>query len=356
MYMRPYRPPMPPRRRARRRARLHAALAFALTLALGICGCMLQGRRQERAATAYQPAAQAAASAPAPYQLPANVTDQLPQGAAQATVTYSLERLAAGRMMRIDREHPLPAEAAAPNTFNILRYTQGRVSCQDTYAVLGDDALTELDALFASARREGIALLTVAHGCVSPAQQKEKQIEHFCQLAQELSLEDALAQTLREIDPPGTSEHQTPWAVDIRVCDSWNRPPRSEPLSASPEGRWLIDNCWRYGLIWRYGEDSPHPDPSCGAYHFRYVGKAHAAMMHALGLALEDYLTFLHSNPVLTLWDGQGQPRYSVLCGPAETSLTLSAPMKALLEDVSLDNLGWGVAAYSWPQAAQGSQ
>ena len=137
--------------------------------------------------------------------------------------------------------------------------------------------------------------------------------------------------------------------MDIRICDGWNQLPRSEPLSASAEGQWLLENSCRFGLIHRYPENDPSPDPSCGAYHFRYVGKAHAAMMHALSLSLEAYLDLLHTHSALTLWDETGAPVCSVLCQPVDDGLTVQAPMEAQLEDVSLDNLGWGVAAYLWP-------
>ncbi len=281
--------------------------------------------------------------------LPDCITTVLPSGAATHAMVYPEARLLAGRMMLIDESHPFPDDAAPPNTFNLLAASHGSIACRDTQATLQPDALAALQQLFHAARLSHINTLTVFRGSISPQQQKNLQVERFCALANTFPLTDALAQVLAQIPSPGASEHQTGWAVDIRLCDGWDQLPRSQLLSASPEGQWLLNNCWRFGFIHRYPESAPHSDPACGSYHFRYVGKAHAAMMHALGLTLEDYLTLLHTQPVLTLWDDAGNPCCTVLCKRAALDLILQAPDGALLDDASLDHLGWGIAAYLWP-------
>lgn len=338
--------PAPAVRRGRPLVRALFVFALSLTLLSALCLLLRPAPQTE---SIYQSVSHPAAASVHAFTLPACVTSGLPAGTAVSAVSYTAARLAAGRMMLIDRTHPLPETAAAPSTYNILTHSHGTIACRDLQAVLGEDTLSALEALFADARQQHINLFTVFRGSIAPAQQKTLQVERFCQLANALSLEEALAQTLREIAPAGASEHQTAWAVDIRICDGWDQLPRSEPLSASSEGQWLLENSWRYGLIHRYPESDPDSDPSCSAYHFRYVGKAHAAMMHALSLSLEDYLALLHRQEALTLWDEAGAPVCSVLCRPVDGVLTVQAPMLAQLEDVSLDNLGWGVAAYLWP-------
>lgn len=345
MYWKPHRPLV--RGSQRSRALIRSLFIFCLSLGLLSAVCM-PFRPQPQEDNVYQTVAQPVAAVNQSFVLPECVTTGLPPDTPTSTVTYIPQRLAAGRMMLIDRLHPLTEEAAAPNTFNILSYSHGTIACRDLQAVLGADTLAALNELFAAARQNHINLFTVFRGSVSAAQQKQLQIERFCQLANELSLEGALAQTLLEIPPAGSSEHQSAWAVDIRICDGWDQLPRSEPLSASKEGQWLLDNSWRFGLIHRYPESAPHTDPACGAYHFRYVGRAHAAMMHALSLPLEAYLDLLHAQGALTLWDASGEPVCSVLCQKVDQGLTIQAPMLAQLEDVSLDNLGWGIAAYLW--------
>ncbi|MDR0284671.1 MAG: M15 family metallopeptidase, partial [Propionibacteriaceae bacterium] len=66
-------------------------------------------------------------------------------------------------------------------------------------------------------------------------------------------------------------------------------------LAASPEGRWLAANAWRFGLILRYpaGKESV-TGIAYEPWHFRYVGQPHASYCHAHGLTLEEYIDFLH--------------------------------------------------------------
>lgn len=325
----------------------YALCVFTVALLLLGSGSLLL-RRPSSVETAARPVAAAPRPAVA-TGLPDKVTAGLPPDAATRAMVYPASRLLAGKLLLIDGAHPLPGDAAPPNTFNLLASSHGSIACRDTQATLQPDALAALQQLFHAARLNHINLLTVFRGSVSPQQQKALQVERFCALANTHSLTDALAQVLAQIPDPGASEHQTGWAVDIRLCDGWDQLPRSQPLSASPEGRWLLENCWRFGWIHRYPESAPHPDPSCGSYHFRYVGKAHAAMMQALALPLEDYLTLLRTQPVLTLRDDAGRPRCTVICGQAAPDLALQAPVDAILDDVSLDPQGAGIAAYLWP-------
>lgn len=54
--------------------------------------------------------------------------------------------------------------------------------------------------------------------------------------------------------------------------------------------KWLSENCANYGFIKRYTENSEMGDIT---YHYRFVGKANAALMTELGMGLEEYLEFL---------------------------------------------------------------
>ena len=83
----------------------------------------------------------------------------------------------------------------------------------------------------------------------------------------------------------GHSEHQTGLAADINSLDqSWIN---------TPEGKWLNDNCYKYGFIIRY----PKGKESITGYmyepwHIRYVGEDIATAIYNNGnwLSLEEYL------------------------------------------------------------------
>jgi D-alanyl-D-alanine carboxypeptidase len=91
------------------------------------------------------------------------------------------------------------------------------------------------------------------------------------------------------VQPPGYSEHQAGLAVDIMAEGV-----KQFELADSPEGQWLADNSWRYGLLLRYTDDKSDITGVTGeAWHFRYVGQPHAWYCYQNGLCLEEYIEHL---------------------------------------------------------------
>ena len=88
---------------------------------------------------------------------------------------------------------------------------------------------------------------------------------------------------------PGTSEHQTGLAVDIRAQS--NKCPVEACFGTMPEGEWLAANAYKYGFILRY----PKGKESVTGYeyepwHFRYVGTYLSEEMHKTGVStLEEF-------------------------------------------------------------------
>lgn len=83
---------------------------------------------------------------------------------------------------------------------------------------------------------------------------------------------------------PGHSEHQTGLAADIYPigaagCSSIGC------LGATPQGRWLAQNAWRYGFILRYEQGmTAVTGYAHESWHFRFIGTALAADYAAGGL------------------------------------------------------------------------
>lgn len=86
---------------------------------------------------------------------------------------------------------------------------------------------------------------------------------------------------------PGTSEHQTGWAVDLASggCSI------TDCFGTTPGGKWITDHAAEYGFILRY----PAGKQAVTGYrtetwHFRYVGKALAEEMKKQhSLTLEEF-------------------------------------------------------------------
>ncbi len=83
---------------------------------------------------------------------------------------------------------------------------------------------------------------------------------------------------------PGHSEHQSGLAFDLNSID--------DSFTYTPEGKWVHDNCYRYGLILRY----PLGKEGITGYmheswHMRYVGKELASKLYNNGdwITMEEY-------------------------------------------------------------------
>jgi D-alanyl-D-alanine carboxypeptidase len=76
----------------------------------------------------------------------------------------------------------------------------------------------------------------------------------------------------------GHSEHQLGTAIDFGGSIGW----------------WLNDNAWQYGFVGSFPADSS-PAKTCykaEAWHYRYVGRANAQLIHDSGLPLREWLWF----------------------------------------------------------------
>ena len=91
---------------------------------------------------------------------------------------------------------------------------------------------------------------------------------------------------------PGTSEHQTGLATD---CSAPSVGYQLTSLFAdTKEGKWLADNCYKYGFVIRYPENKiAITGYNYEPWHLRYVGQTAAQIMKEQDWALEELLDFL---------------------------------------------------------------
>lgn len=82
---------------------------------------------------------------------------------------------------------------------------------------------------------------------------------------------------------PGHSEHQSGLAIDITSL--------SQSYGQTAEGKWVAENCHKYGFILRYPKGK---DNITGymyePWHMRWLGKSTAKLVHDSGLTLEEFL------------------------------------------------------------------
>jgi D-alanyl-D-alanine carboxypeptidase len=288
--------------------------------------------------------------APVPQKLPSTVQQGLPRGLPLAAVMPAPEMLLGGKLMLIDQSHPIPKEALPPNTLSIADLGAGKIAVRTVQHATDEEVIYALAELCTKGRSSGFSDWLVWEGSRSNAQQLEKQLERTGLHAQNMPLVEAAEQAAREVPAPGTSEHQLPYVVDIRLAAGWNAMPESAPLESSKSGRFLLDTAWQYGFIHRYGSKPPAPYTD-EAYHFRFVGVAHSTLMHALNIRLPEYLALLHDKGTLTYYE-EGVPRYAVICKKAAENVSFSLP-KGCTWEGSIDNMGYVVVAVTFPREGE---
>lgn len=97
------------------------------------------------------------------------------------------------------------------------------------------------------------------------------------------SKEDAAVKAATIIMPPGSSEHNLGYAMDIVCVDEW--------FEDTDEFQWLMKNAQDYGFILRYPKDKQDiTKVTYEPWHWRYVGVEAAKEMKASGQVLEEYL------------------------------------------------------------------
>ena len=109
--------------------------------------------------------------------------------------------------------------------------------------------------------------------------------------------EEARNQAAAIVAPPGTSEHQLGWAVDL-VDASYQV--LNEKQATMPAQKWLMEHSWEYGFILRYPVNkSDVTGIIYEPWHYRYVGREHAKAIYESGLCLEEWLE--QRNTLLTV-------------------------------------------------------
>lgn len=101
--------------------------------------------------------------------------------------------------------------------------------------------------------------------------------------SQGYSHEEAKTKAATIIMPPGSSEHNLGYAMDIVCVDEW--------FEDTAEFKWLTENAADYGFIMRYPKDKQDITKVIyEPWHWRYVGVELAKELKQSGLVLEEYM------------------------------------------------------------------
>lgn len=101
--------------------------------------------------------------------------------------------------------------------------------------------------------------------------------------SQGYSYDEAKVKAATIIMPPGSSEHNLGYAMDIVCVDEW--------FEDTDEFKWLTEHAADYGFIMRYPKDKQDITKVIyEPWHWRYVGVELAKELKDSGLVLEEYM------------------------------------------------------------------
>jgi len=173
----------------------------------------------------------------------------------------------------VNHQHPAPYDPAA----YLLSAAWPTVAVSRIDGMyLHNSALRAVSELFASARAAEVGAFFVSSGF--------RNFYHQAYLFGDGS-------NSGYVMPPGHSEHQTGLAADILSVGI-----SMSEFGDTPEGQWLADNSYRYGLILRYPRGAEAiTGINYEPWHFRYVGQFHAYYMRQMDFVLEEYIAYIHN-------------------------------------------------------------
>lgn len=184
---------------------------------------------------------------------------------AQALAGKDLSGEEADTLLLVNRWNPLPGGYVP----DLVEIPGGEKVAKEAYAPLME--------MLQQAEAEGLGPQVVSGWRTQEKQQSlyDNKIGEY--LSQGYSQKDAVAAAEEWVAKPGTSEHQLGLAVDING-------------NSYDIYTWLQENSWRYGFIFRYpGDKQSLTGVAEEVWHYRYVGKKAAEMIHSQELCLEEY-------------------------------------------------------------------
>ncbi len=190
-----------------------------------------------------------------------------------AVDAYVNEACLGGNLFLVNRDYAITADYV-PNDLVKPNVLGGNES-----TMLRAEAAKALEELFAAAKEEGHNLIAV-----SGYRSYGRQASIHQRKVQAVGKKEAL----RVSAPAGCSEHQLGLAMDIGRKTNASL---SKSFGDSPEGRWVAENCHRFGFIIRYkAEWEEITGYMYEPWHLRYVGKDHAARIYELDIPFEYYV------------------------------------------------------------------
>ena len=232
----------------------------------------------------------------------------------QRAVHSNRQEIMYNGMLLVNAWHSRPTDYSDAGIVGVSKAYKGeeKIQAKDNNVTLHTNALAALHEALLAAKAEGMEHYLVEEGYRTI----ERQQEYYNKKREKLSSKysgDALDEaTRKEVNYPGTSEYNSGLAFELRLYDRNDPDVGSPKYSTTPEGKWMNENCWKYGLVFRFPQNEWPLETSTDksfktgvSVHlnlYRYVGKGNAAIMHYMDFTMEEYIEYLEEHPHIALY------------------------------------------------------
>jgi D-alanyl-D-alanine carboxypeptidase len=279
----------------------------------------------------------------------------------QTAETRTRAELMTGGMLLVNPWHSRPEDFDESGVVSVAKRFQGddKIQAKDNNVTLFPVAADALREALAAARAEGLTHYLVEEGYRSYETQNTYFQNRMTKLSSKYSGDALIEATKKEVNYPGTSEYNSGLAFELRLYDK-NDPDVAAPkYSTTDQGKWMNENCWKYGLVFRFPqagwplETSTDKSFKTGVSMrlnlYRYVGKGNAAAMHYLDYTMEEYIEYLEQHPHIALFE-DGVLKYEIYrqyVGDEQT-INVQLTRKAPSYSSSLDNMGAVITVFEY--------
>lgn len=268
-------------------------------------------------------------------------------------VTVDRKSLMMGGLMLLNRWHELPDDfytLCEPDLVS-LHTVDKTIPVSGSGVKLFPSAAGALGEMLAAAKEDGLENFLIDEAY----RLKEKQQEYYDKQAAKYADQytgDALREkVVKDVSYPGTSEYQSGFSFRVDRYKKDDSEFNKAKFNTTEHSDWLLNNSWKYGFIFRFPmANFPNAAVTDKSYKtgatlnlmiYRYVGKGHSAVMHALDLCQEEYIEYLMQHPHIALYE-DGVLKYEIVRVNADYSESVSVNVCGSAKDysIAMDNMG----------------
>ena len=232
----------------------------------------------------------------------------------QRAVHSNRQEIMYNGMLLVNAWHSRPTDYSDAGIVGVSKAYKGeeKIQAKDNNVTLHTNALAALHEALQAAKAEGMEHYLVEEGYRTIERQQEYYNKKREKLSSKYSGEALDEATKKEVNYPGTSEYNSGLAFELRLYDRNDPDVGSPKYSTTPEGKWMNENCWKYGLVFRFPQNEWPLETSTDksfktgvSVHlnlYRYVGKGNAAIMHYMDFTMEEYIEYLEEHPHIALY------------------------------------------------------